>query len=364
MLLNSRAVAAVLGLVTGGITMLFLGMVTKMQPAALFFSFVVVYSVAALSIYITLEFLIFRELNRLYSMVERMKKKDYKEIKRTFKKYSFRPINRLGDQMVKFASRKEEEIDELKSLETYRREFLADVGHELKTPVFAAQGFIDTLIDGAVDDPEVRDKFLKKASKSLDGLKELLEELDTLSQLELGAINMRPIRVEVRSLVNDVFEQLEDRAAKRNTILKFESRPDRPIFVLADPMRIRQVLNNLVENAIKYGNDNGRITISLDAEKEFVNLSVRDDGPGIAGEHLKRIFERFYRVEKSRNKNMGGVGLGLAIVKHIVEAHESKITVNSKLGKGTSFSFRLRKAKAEPSITEAKENEVSGRPGL
>ena len=339
--------------------MVFLGVAAALPPAALIFTFIVVYSVAALSVYITLEFLIFRELNKLYAMMQRMKKKDFKFVKRSFKNVSFRSINRLNEEFVTFAGSKEQEINELKLLENYRREFLADVSHELKTPIFAAQGFIHTLIDGAVDDPEVRDRFLKKAAKSLDGLDELVKDLITLSQMETGAIQMQPSSFEASTLVHEVFEQLEEIAEKRSTALRFERKPDRALQVFADRNRIRQVLQNLIENAVKYGHDNGKITVSLDADKDFVTFSVRDDGPGIAGEHLKRIFERFYRIDKSRSKEKGGSGLGLAIVKQIVEAHEGKIAVSSRVGKGTAFSFKLKKAKTDGGATGLQADEAA-----
>jgi two-component system phosphate regulon sensor histidine kinase PhoR len=195
-----------------------------------------------------------------------------------------------------------------------------------------------------VDDKNVRDKFLAKAARSLDGLDALVHDLLTLSQMESGDIKMHPERCELVGLTGRVFEQLEEAAATRRITLKFEKSTPGEVWVMADAQRIGQVFSNLVGNAVKYGNEGGKVAVSLQPEKEHVTVAVSDDGPGIPPEHLKRIFERFYRVEKSRSKDQGGSGLGLAIVKHILEAHKSKVSVTSKPGKGTTFSFRLDRA--------------------
>ncbi|MDX2189960.1 MAG: ATP-binding protein [Bacteroidota bacterium] len=296
--------------------------------------------------YITLEFLIFREINKIYSILDRLKMKEQKNVQLTDFKTKNLPIKRkkLYEEVYTYVAKKQSEINELKKVETFRREFMADISHELKTPIFAAQGFIHTLLDGAMNDKDIREKFLKKAAKSLDGMQEMVEEMLLLSKLESRELPMYMDDFDIVALTKDVFEMLEKKAEKRNVSLRFsENFNGMAVYVLADSYQIKQALKNLVENAINYGVENGKVVVGLDIDKENVVVSVKDDGPGIAPDHLKRIFERFYRVEKSRSKEKGGSGLGLAIVQEIIEAHNSKVLVTSKLGKGTTFAFILKK---------------------
>jgi two-component system, OmpR family, phosphate regulon sensor histidine kinase PhoR len=254
------------------------------------------------------------------------------------------PLTKINDELTVYASKKERQITDLKRLERFRREFLADVSHELKTPIFAAQGFVHTLIDGAINDENVRDKFLQKAAKSLDGLDALVRDLVALSQMESGEIKMNKEKLDLKKLATEVADQLENKAKQKNIDLEIIQESKQPILVEADPLRMNQVFTNLIENAIKYGNNDGKVQIFFEPLQNHWEVMVKDNGPGIAIEHQTRIFERFYRIEKSRSKDMGGTGLGLAIVKHILVGHKSKITVNSKLNKGTTFKFKLAKA--------------------
>lgn len=295
--------------------------------------------------YLVFEKFIISEINKVYTLLIKIKKKDYKKISREEIIKTDDPLEEIKNEIADFAKRKEQEITELKKLETFRREFLADVSHELKTPIFSAQGFVHTLIDGAMDDAEVRDKFLTKAASNLDALNVLVEDLITISQLEIGEISMQYLNFDIYRLTEDIFEQLEESAAQRNIKLRFDKYVPRSCYVFADKYRIGQVLTNLIVNAIKYGKEKGNVAVSFVFENEKVLVSVQDDGPGIEPRHLDRIFERFYRVEKSRSRDKGGSGLGLSIVKHILEAHHSSVNVNSKTGKGTTFSFRLKKGK-------------------
>lgn len=288
----------------------------------------------------------------VFILFETLVFKEFRKITRVFKKYTSKesltqysehlPVKNISTELMSFADMKEQEILKLKKMETFRREFLADVSHELKTPVFAAQGFIYTLLDGAVDDERYRDRFLNKAAKSLDHLTNLIRDLLEISQLETGEIQMRPESFDLRELITEIQELVEGKAQKRNTSIKVEF-PDNNIILFADRYRIGQVIKNLMDNAINYGYENGNTTVSVKENKNDFQISVSDDGPGISLDHQKRIFERFYRIEKSRSKEMGGTGLGLAIVKHILEAHESNIQLNSKPGKGTTFAFKLKK---------------------
>lgn len=343
MLFGPKTVAFLLASAIASLTTAFLALVPGVYGRNLLLAAGLSLGASFVLIFLSLEFLVFREINKIYALIDKVKRKDFK-LHRKRITASNNPLKKLNEEILVYASRKQEEIDELKRMEMFRREFVANISHELKTPIFAAQGFIHTLIDGAVDDKNVRDKFLAKAARSLDGLDALVHDLLTLSQMESGDIKMHPERCELVGLTGRVFEQLEEAAATRRITLKFEKSTPGEVWVLADAQRIGQVFSNLVGNAVKYGNEGGKVAVSLQPEKEHVTVAVSDDGPGIPPEHLKRIFERFYRVEKSRSKDQGGSGLGLAIVKHILEAHKSKVSVTSKPGKGTTFSFRLDRA--------------------
>lgn len=237
-----------------------------------------------------------------------------------------------------------EEIDNLKKMESYRREFLAEVSHELRTPIFAVQGYIHTLMDGAMDDERVREKFLMKAIKNTDRLSSLVNDLLVITQMEAGEIEMRMRRFSLYNLATEVVENLEGKMIKkdRNITCKIIPNGNQKIQVLADRERIHQVLTNLIDNAIKYGNQQGTISVIFTREGERLNIAVQDDGSGIEEVHLSQIFHRFYRVDKSRSRETGGTGLGLAICKHFIEAHGETIRVESKIGVGTTFQFCLK----------------------
>jgi two-component system phosphate regulon sensor histidine kinase PhoR len=239
---------------------------------------------------------------------------------------------------------KQKEIDELRKLEAFRKEFIADISHELKTPIFAAQGFVHTLLDGAVNDKSVRIKFLKKAAKSLDGLDALVQDLLTLSHIETGQIKMHFESFDIYDLTTEIFEQFEDKAIDREIKLKLVE-PESKAMVFADRQRISQVMTNLISNAIKHSFEGGEVKVHFDINKKNIEVHIKDHGEGIASDHLSRIFERFYRVDKSGARSEGGSGLGLAIVKHIIEGHKEKIYVESQFGIGSEFSFTLEKTK-------------------
>ena len=341
MSLSPRVIALLLASFIAGITLAFLVFVPGVTGSMLFVAGTASFLTAFFLILYTIDILVYREITKLYEAIRKLKVRDFSISRKSILKTG-NPFKKLNDEIFVYVARKQKEIDELKKMEQFRREFLADVSHELKTPIFAAQGFIHTLIDGAVDDEFVRDKFLAKAARSLDGLDALVQDLVALSQLETGELKMHFDRIDLRHLTEEIFEQLESMATPRQTTLRLRAYLPGPIWVKADKQRLTQVLINLVQNAIKYGNDNGRVLVSLEEDgKKHVLVSIKDDGPGIPPEHLSRIFERFYRVEKSRSKEQGGTGLGLAIVKHILNAHKSKITVRSRLEKGTEFSFKL-----------------------
>lgn len=345
MLINSRAVALLLAICVSVITVAFLSLVQGVGYTAILVAGTLSFASTFLLSYFTLEFLIFREIRGLYEGIDKINRKEFKLYIAALKNKSANPIKRVNQEIVAYATAKQQEIDELKKIEVFRREFIADISHELKTPIFAAQGFVLTLLEGAVDDENVRYKFLKKAAKSLEGLNLLVQDLLTLSQIESGDIVMQFDVFDVELLTQEVFEQLEEKAQRKNISFNVLNPSAEGIFVNADYSKIMQVMTNLVNNGIKYGKENGKVDIEfLNEEENFVTIAVSDDGNGISKEHLKRIFERFYRVEKSRSRQQGGTGLGLAIVKHILQKHNAEIHVNSELGMGTTFSFKLKKA--------------------
>lgn len=342
MVYSSRGLALLLALCIALITTLFLSLFESVKAGPLLVTALISFSVSYLSIFVVLEFLFFREINRLGKMMGKLKKRELSKLGKPAAKLN--PLKKINEEIFSFAELKQKEIDELKKLEAFRREFIADVSHELKTPIFAAQGFVHTLLDGAVNDRSVRLKFLKKAAKSLDGLDVLVQDLLTLSHIETGQIKMHFEIIDIYKLTEEILEQFEEKLAKKNIDLRIESE-DKKVLVYGDWQRLSQVMTNLVSNAIKHSPNDSRILVIIEQTKKNVTVKVRDFGEGIPLEHQHRIFERFYRVDKSRSREKGGTGLGLAIVKHILETHHSRAEVESSPGKGSTFSFRLSRNK-------------------
>lgn len=259
---------------------------------------------------------------------------------------------RLSDDLIRnaeietkrWSDEQIEVISELKEQAAFRREFLGNLAHELKTPVFSIQGYILTLLEGGLEDDTVNRKFLERASKATDRMSAILEDLDQLTKLEVNEIQLDLTRFNIVELVQDLYEDFEMRAKKRKTKLIF-AKDYSPIYVNADKGKIGQVITNLIANSIAYGSQNGTTKVSFYVLDDIVTVEVSDNGLGIDEAHLIRLFERFYRVEKSRNRNEGGSGLGLSIAKHIIEAHGQTINVRSTLGIGSTFTFGLDKAK-------------------
>jgi len=239
----------------------------------------------------------------------------------------------------------EKEIDKLKQLELYRKEFLGNVSHELKTPIFNIQGYVHTLIDGGIEDADVNTHYLNKAAKSLDRLISIVDDLDSISKLEAGKLIIEPRTFDICEMTKEIIESLELKAKEKQIQLCIREHSDTPFFVLADKERIRQVMVNLLVNSIKYGKQGGETEVNFSERADTLVVDISDNGIGIEKEHLPRLFERFYRVDKSRSREQGGTGLGLAIVKHIIEAHGQKINVTSEFGYGTIFSFTLARSK-------------------
>ena len=251
----------------------------------------------------------------------------------------------LTAEIEKFAKDKKVEIDTLKIREAYRKEFLGNVSHELKTPLFTVQGYIHTLLDGAMEDKKVRKKYLQRAAKGVDRLIYIIKDLDLITKLEIGDLHLDVTEFDIIELISNVFDLLEMKAAKKGIALIFDMDYPQPIYVKGDKEKIQQVLTNLVVNSIKYGSQDGTTEVSVEnLIKNKVIVRVTDNGEGIEEEHLTRLFERFYRVDKSGSRKEGGSGLGLAIVKHIIEAHNEKIYVESVIDVGSEFSFTLEKS--------------------
>jgi len=348
---SARVLALLLAASISIVTALFLSLVNDVAVKAIIVAGIISFSVSYILIFVVLEYLIFGEINKIYKMMDKLQKVELGEfaIKKT---NHLNPLKKINEEIHTFAALKQKEIDELKKLETFRKEFVADVSHELKTPIFAAQGFVHTLLDGAVNDKNVRTKFLKKAAKSLDGLDALVQDLLTLSQIETGDIKMKFENIDLYNLCLEAIDQFEQRAKAKGIEIQV-AKPEKMIIVHADWLRITQVITNLVSNALKYSNENGQVTIRFEVGKKSVTTFVTDNGEGIPKAHLDRIFERFYRVDKSRSRERGGTGLGLAIVKHILEGHKSKAEVQSVPGHGSTFSFKLPLAKLDSRSTES-----------
>ena len=252
----------------------------------------------------------------------------------------------LTEEIDKFARDKKIEIEALKVREKYRKEFLGNVSHELKTPLFTVQGYILTLLDGAMNDEKIREKYLERASKGIERLGYIIKDLDMITKLEVGDLSLNIEEFDIVELVKNVFEMLEMKANKKRMTLTFDTDYNNLVLVKADKERIQQVLANLIVNSIKYGRGKGTIEVSIEnLIKNKVIVRVTDNGEGIEKKHLPRLFERFYRVDKSGSRKEGGSGLGLSIVKHIIEAHSEKIYVESEFGVGSEFSFTLEKVK-------------------
>ena len=253
-------------------------------------------------------------------------------------------LQRVSDEVKLWAESQEKEIESLKKLEKYRRGFLGNVSHELKTPIFTIQGYIHTLIDGGLQDEEINMKYLQKAASNAERLQSIVDDLEVISHLETGSIALDITEFDIRDLAKDVISDVQFQAAAKNITVELKDGADKAFNVRADRDNITQVLNNLVINSIKYGRSDGRTKIGFYDMDKFVLIEVSDNGIGIEEKHLKHLFDRFYRVDKSRSRTMGGSGLGLAIVKHILEAHNQTINVRSTLGQGSTFGFTLAKA--------------------
>lgn len=304
---------------------------------ALIFS-LIVFILSFVIIVYRVERFIYSRVKKIYDDVSMLSLEDLK------KKDFTSDIELLSKEVKKFAEDKRLKIETLEIREKYRREFLGNVSHELKTPLFTVQGYLLTLADGAIEDKNIRDKYLLRANKSVERLVEVVQDLDMISKFESGYLIPEYKMFNIVQLIQNVFEMLEIKAKKRNIQLGFDKVYSSPILVNADEKRIEQVLINLIVNSIKYGEFTSDTTVQIkNYDEHKVIIVISDKGEGIKEEHLSRLFERFYRVDHSRSRDEGGSGLGLSIVKHILEAHDQEVFVESQFGKGSTFSFTLEK---------------------
>lgn len=299
----------------------------------------VCYLVSFLLIHFRTQIFIFRRVRDIYDNVTLLEDASFTADNVTT------DMGSLSEEVERYAKKKKIEMESLRIQDKYRRDFLGNVAHEIKTPLFMVQGYILTLLDGAINDKSVRKKYLERAEKGVERLIYLVNDLDMITKLEVGDLNINYEYFDIIELVNSTFDMLEMKAVDRKITLAFDVDYASSIMVNADQERIQQLLTNLIENSIKYGKDNGTTEVSIqDLIQNKVLIRITDNGEGIQQEHISRLFERFYRVDKSGNRKVGGSGLGLSIVKHIIEAHEEKVYVESEFGVGSEFSFTLEKA--------------------
>lgn len=285
---------------------------------------------------------IFEKIKVIYKSIQSLKltRGGKRELR---KKLGEDMIGQVEQDVKEWAEIKKTEIEELRDMEIYRKEFLANVSHELKTPLSNLQGYISTLLADNEEDPQIRKNFLNKAENNIDRMIELVDDLEFISRFESGEIHLVKSHFDIVTLFKEVFDFMEDSADQPKIKFQFGAEYVSPFMVWADKDKIRQVLVNLIDNSIKYGKDNGRTKVSFYDMGDNYLIEISDNGPGIEEQHIPRLFERFYRVDKHRSREKGGSGLGLAIVKHIIESHEQTVNVRSAPGVGSTFSFTLRK---------------------
>jgi len=305
-------------------------------------SFILLILVQYLILTNSLEKFIYSRIKLIYKTIHKQK------LSRDLKKEQVTSIHgdiikKVNQEVENWANDRKEEIDELKNMEIYRREFLGNVSHELKTPLFNMQGFILTLLDGGINDPNINVDYLQKSQKNIERMITIVEDLEVISRLETGEATPLLSNFLITILVREVMEFLEPKASERQIKLQFAAEYNDNMIVRADKEKIRTVLTNLILNSVKYGIEGGRTKVSFYDMDENYLIEISDNGVGIEEMHISRLFERFYRVDKHRSRAEGGSGLGLAIVKHIIEAHDQTINVRSAPGVGSTFSFTLKK---------------------
>lgn len=341
---SPRQMAIIISLVTSltlGITQIILDYpLTKQDVLPLLFSVMIVFIINYIIVYFLLNGFIFEKINPIYKTIHNFNIPE-KELRKDLEEKDV--IKEVNTEVVNWANKKTREIAQLKQLAKYRKEFLGNVSHELKTPIFNIQGYILTLIDGGINDPKINIKYLEKTEKSINRMISIVEDLESIARLESAFFDLHYSNFNILELFEEVFESQELQAKEKGIQLRFKNANEKPVYVYADREQIDHLITNLIVNSMNYGVDHGFTEVSFMDMDENILIEVTDNGLGIPEKDIPRIFERFYRVDKSRSRNSGGTGLGLAIVKHIIEAHNQTINVRSSLHNGTSFAFTLRK---------------------
>jgi two-component system phosphate regulon sensor histidine kinase PhoR len=309
--------------------------------AGAFLAALIIFLLGFFLIHTVLERFIYRKIKLIYKFINQKKASKKEEM---YYKYILpkKSIDDVRLDVENWAQQNQAEIESLKNNEVYRKEFLQNLAHEFKTPVFAIQGYVDTLLNGALENPLVNKKFLENASHNIDRMVNLINDLDEISRLESGAQPINPQNFIIQNVIKEAFETLSIKSSNRNIKCSIKKGCEYPVTVFADKEKISQLLVNLIDNAIKYGKKDGHIIASIyKTDEKTVLTEISDDGIGIDEVHLNRIFERFYRIDRTRSREVGGTGLGLAICKHIIEAHHQSIHARSKLNVGTTIGFTL-----------------------
>jgi two-component system, OmpR family, phosphate regulon sensor histidine kinase PhoR len=308
-------------------------------------SFVLIYAGSYILILSIIQNFIYRKIKLIYKFINQTKASKKEEM---YYKYILpkKSIDEVREDVEAWAEQRSMEIESLKKNETFRKEFLQNLSHEFKTPVFAIQGYVDTLLQGAMENPDTNKRFLEKTAKNTERLVTLLKDLDEISKLERGELKLHKEYFVIQDLVKEVFESLFWKAEQQNISFSFKKGCEQPMTVFADKEKMRQVLNNLVDNSIKYGKHGGTVVASMyNTDDRNILVEISDDGMGISEKNLNRVFERFFRTTEGRGRDVSGSGLGLAICKHIIEAHGHSIHVRSKENVGTTVGFTLNSRK-------------------
>jgi len=288
-----------------------------------------------------LETYIFRKIKLIYKIITESKDSLQGVEKLSSEETTLEDVNITVEE---WAEKKEEEISSLKTLEKYRRQYVGNISHELKTPLFSIQGYVHTLLEGGLEDDKINEKYLKRTLVNVDRLRSIVDDLEMINRLEEQSDQLEFSEFDLKVLVDEVMNDLSLMAQERNISLEYKPGADKNYTVLADRENIQKVLVNLINNSIKYGNEDGRTKVSFYDMEESILIEISDNGRGISEEDMKHVYDRFYRADKSRSREIAGTGLGLAIVKHIIEAHKQKLTLRSTIGKGSTFGFTLKRA--------------------
>ncbi|MDP2424507.1 MAG: ATP-binding protein [Bacteroidales bacterium] len=290
----------------------------------------------------SIEKFIYEKIRLIYKTIHNLKRP--KEGEKSKMNMAGDALDKVQRQVLEWGEDRANEIEELKALAAYRREFIGNVSHELKTPIFNIQGYVLTLLDGGLDDPAINRDYLLRTEKSINRMIAIVNDLESIAQLESGELKLNFSRFDIVGLTREAIDLLEVKVKKKDAVIYFAEAYDKPVMVLADKERIREALINLIDNSVKYGaKPGGKTKISFFDMDKHILVEITDDGMGISRQDIPRVFERFYRTDKGRSREQGGTGLGLAIVKHIIEAHQQTISVRSTIGIGSTFGFTLKK---------------------